>query len=124
MVRGWFIVGSIAGLLAVGLGAFGAHALRAHFQANPNLHSNYQTAVDYQFVHALALLAVVLAKGQWSTRFLDWSGTTFTLGILLFSGSLYVLSLTGTRAWGAITPIGGVALLAGWALLALAAWRG
>jgi uncharacterized membrane protein YgdD (TMEM256/DUF423 family) len=123
MVRAFFVGGSLAGGLAVGLGAFGAHALRAHFQANPDLHSNYLTAVNYQFVHGLALLAVASAQDRWPSPTLHWAGYSFILGILVFSGSLYALSLTGTRVWGAITPIGGVAFLLGWALLALTAWR-
>lgn len=124
MVRGFLIAGSIAALLGVGLGAFGAHALRAHFQAHPELEANYRTAVNYHFYHAFALIAVAWASGRWSAPVLAFAGYAFLAGLLLFSGSLYLLSLTGVRAWGAVTPFGGVAFLLGWGLLAWGAYRG
>ncbi len=85
----------------------------------------WQTGVQYQAWHALALLAVgVLMQRAASSRLLAWAGVLFAVGIVLFSGSLYALALTGLRGLGAITPLGGVAFLAGWLVLAVAAWRG
>ncbi|MGA9531283.1 MAG: DUF423 domain-containing protein [Anaerolineales bacterium] len=117
-----FMLGSIAGLLAVALGAFGAHALRAVLQGD--MESTYQTAVRYHLVHALALLAVAWAASQWQSSLIPIAGYAFIAGLILFSGSLYALSLTGIRLLGAITPFGGVAFILGWALLAVAAYRG
>jgi uncharacterized membrane protein YgdD (TMEM256/DUF423 family) len=123
MVRGFLIAGSLVALLAVALGAFGAHALRAHFEARPELQPNYQTAVQYHFFHAFALIAVAWAANEWAHPMIPVAGYLFGAGVLLFSGSLYLLSLTGVRAWGAVTPFGGVAFLLGWALLAWGVFR-
>ena len=123
--RMFIILGSVFGLLAVALGAFGAHALRSHFVANPSLADNYQTAVQYHFMHSLALVAVGLALQHWSGgSALPLAGGLFAAGILLFSGSLYLLALTGTRWLGAVTPFGGVAFILAWALLAWGVYRG
>ncbi len=112
-------IAAISGFLAVALGAFGAHALKARLP--DDLLAIYHTAVQYQFWHTAALLAVGLLLLHFPQHaLLKYSGWLFVAGILIFSGSLYVLALTGTRWLGAITPIGGVALLAGWLLLALA----
>jgi len=114
-------------MTAVIFGAFGAHALKQRLPANL-LHS-YETAVQYQFWHALALLAVALLLLQWpASRLLQATGWLFTLGIILFSGSLYILSLTEVRQIGAIsigpiTPMGGLCFIVGWFLLMLAAWQ-
>ncbi len=123
MSKAFIIIGAISGALGVGLGAFGAHGLRAYFEANPALGDNFQTAVQYHFVHALALLAVGLALQQWQAASLPIAGYAFIAGLLLFSGSLYLLSLTGQRWLGAITPLGGVAFILGWVLLAWGVWR-
>lgn len=123
MMRAMLLIGSLAGFSAVGLGAFGAHALRPHFAAQPQLQSSFETAVQYQFFHALALLLTAIASSQWPSTLFQWAGGAFTLGILLFCGSLYFLSLSGVTAWGALAPFGGVAFLMGWALLAAGAWR-
>lgn len=109
--------GCIAAFLAVALGAFGAHALRDHLE--PRLLAIYQTAVQYQFYHAMAL--VVFAVSGVRSRVVP---LLFGLGIFLFSGSLYALALTGVRALGAITPLGGVAWLVAWILWAIAFGRG
>jgi uncharacterized membrane protein YgdD (TMEM256/DUF423 family) len=116
MERTFLIAGALLGALAVGAGAFGAHALKDRVAAD--LAATYELAVRYQMYHALALLAV----GILSTRFPGWTvhlaGWLFLGGTLIFSGTLYVLVLTGLRWLGAITPIGGTALLLGWLLLA------
>ena len=122
---GWFWVriGAIAGFLAVGMGAFGAHSLSDRLKAL-GTSATFETAAQYQMYHALALLAVGLLSlaGRTGTA-VTVAGWGFLLGILIFSGSLYILSLTGIRWLGAITPIGGVALLVGWLALAVASGR-
>lgn len=108
-----------SGFVAVALGAFGAHGLRGRLA--PALFDVYQTAVQYQFYHSLAwLLVAVLGLSAPSAR-LRFSGICFGAGILLFSGSLYVLALSGIHWLGAVTPLGGVGFLLGWLLLAAAA---
>jgi uncharacterized membrane protein YgdD (TMEM256/DUF423 family) len=106
-------------MIAVAAGAFGAHALRARLA--PDLLAVFETAARYQMYHALALLALGWAATRWHSRLVIWSGRLFLAGTLVFSGSLYLLALTGTRWLGAITPFGGAALLAGWGCLAVAA---
>ena len=106
------------GFLAVALGAFGAHALQARLSAE--LMATFQTAVQYHFYHALALLgAAVLSAQSPASALPRVSGYLFFAGIVLFSGSLYVLALTGARWLGAVTPLGGLAFLAGWLCLGL-----
>lgn len=117
------VTGAVMGFLSVALGAFGAHALRRHFEAFPSLQSTFETATHYQMVHALALLAVMWAAQKWPNQLFNWAGYLFIAGIILFSGSLYILSTTGIRWLGAITPLGGVAFLAGWLCLAIGIWR-
>jgi len=111
------VIGSAFGLLGVALGAFGAHALRGRL--SPGDLDIFETAVRYQLVHAVALVAVALLADRIPGAASSWAGWFFTSGILIFSGTLYVLVLTGPRWLGAITPIGGVALLLGWLALAL-----
>ena len=116
----FFLLGSLSGGLAVAFGAFGAHALKAHL--TPDLLATFETGVRYQMYHALALLGVAVALTQWPTS--SWpnlAGWLFVIGMLLFSGSLYLLCLTQKRWWGAVTPFGGLAFIAGWLCLALAA---
>lgn len=116
------LLGSLNAMLAVVLGAFGAHALKA--KLSPELLTVYQTAVQYHFYHALGLLAVgVLILWMPATTLLKYSGGVMLAGIVLFSGSLYLLSVTGLRLLGAITPIGGLCFIVGWLLLAIAIWR-
>jgi uncharacterized membrane protein YgdD (TMEM256/DUF423 family) len=117
-------LGAGAAFLAVATGAFGAHALGAHFEAHPDLEGTYHTAVQYLFYHAVGLLVIAWAVTRFQTQTVAIAGYLFVAGIVLFSGSLFALSLTGVRWWGAVTPFGGLAFLSGWALLALAAWRG
>jgi len=116
------LVGALLAFAAVAAGAFGAHALKARLPADAL--AVFETAVRYHLVHALALFAVAWATTQWPGRAANVSGWLFIAGIVLFSGSLYLLVLTGQRSFGAITPLGGVSLLAGWLALAWAAWRG
>ncbi|MEM7034247.1 MAG: DUF423 domain-containing protein, partial [Chloroflexota bacterium] len=97
MDRIFTIIGAIYGLLAVGTGAFGAHALKAHFAAFPGLEATFETAVRYHFYHALGLLFIAWASTQWPSTWIHWAGYLFAIGILIFSGSLYILVLTNTR---------------------------
>lgn len=122
MARYFISLAALGGFLAVAIGAFGAHALRARLDEYSM--GVFQTAVQYHFYHSLSLLAVgLLCLWQPQSRLLMSSGLAFLFGILVFSGSLYLLSLTGARWLGAITPLGGVSFLLGWALLVAAAWR-
>ena len=117
MTRRYLLFAAINGFVVVMLGAFGAHALEARLGAD--LLDIWHTAVQYQMFHTLGLLSVAaLAATQPPTPALQWSGRLFVAGLLLFCGSLYVLALTGIRVLGAITPAGGLAWLAAWALLA------
>lgn len=110
------LMGAIAGFLGVALGAFGAHALKARLSAE--LLAVWKTAVEYQLYHALALVLVGLLAAQRPGSGYGAVTVCFALGILLFSGSLYAYALSGVRALGMITPVGGLLFLAGWALLA------
>ena len=115
MSNPWLMLAALFGFLGVALGAFGAHALRARL--SPDMLRVWETAVNYQFWHALALLGVGLLVLRTQSAWLTAAGSLFALGLLLFSGSLYALALSGIRPLGAITPIGGVLLLGGWLCL-------
>ena len=117
----WVRVGAVAMFLAVALGAFGAHALRQRL--SPEMLAVFEVGVRYHVYHALALFAVAWVADRSPGSLAQASGWAFTLGIVVFSGSLYLLSVTGVRWLGAITPIGGTAFLAGWVLLFLASSR-
>jgi uncharacterized membrane protein YgdD (TMEM256/DUF423 family) len=119
-VRTFAVLGAINGLVAVAAGAFGAHELRARLA--PERLDNWELAAHYQIVHALALLAVAWLAERGGRTALA-SGWCLVAGIAIFCGTLYLLAVTGARWLGAITPLGGLALLAGWALLAVTAWR-
>ena len=115
-------LGAIFGFLGVGLGAFGAHGLRDRL--SPQMLAVFEIGVRYQMYHAFALLFLGLAmRMDLAPRTLAKAGWCFVAGIVIFSGSLYALALTGTTTFGAITPIGGLAFLAGWALLIIASLR-
>lgn len=121
MDRIFFLIGGIFAFLAVAAGAFGAHALKSRLAAD--LFDIFEVGVRYHMYHALALLAVAWVCTRWPGNLTVASGWLFVAGIVIFSGSLYILSLTGLRWFGAITPIGGVAFLSGWVCLILAIWR-
>jgi len=107
-----------AGFTGVALGAFAAHALKARLA--PDMLAVFETGVRYQMYHALALMALAALSDRLNGRLIEAAGWLFVGGIVLFSGSLYLLAVTGVTVLGAITPIGGVAFLAGWACLVLA----
>jgi len=116
MTRLFLLLGSLGCFLGVGLGAFGAHALKAHL--SPEFLSIFETGVRYQMYHSLALLGLGMLSHLFPelTR-LKTVGFLMTAGTVIFSGSLYILCLSGVKAWGAVTPIGGVLLLSAWLLL-------
>ncbi len=122
MTRKFWVLGATLALLAVAIGAFGAHVLQ--HRLTPDRLNVFEIGARYQMYHALGLLAVGWAAEKWPGRWSVTSGWLFAAGTLLFSGSLYALALTGASWLGAIAPLGGAAFLAGWACLALAAWRG
>lgn len=122
MRSNWLLVGAAIGFLAVAAGAFGAHALRDSLSSEGV--GWWRTAAEYQLIHAVALVVVgVLGRAEPPLACLRVAGLGFTIGIVLFSGSLYALALTGIRGLGAVTPVGGVAFLAGWAVLAWSVTR-
>jgi uncharacterized membrane protein YgdD (TMEM256/DUF423 family) len=121
MDRLFFSLGAVSGAIAVAAGAFGAHTLK--LRLTPDLLAIFDTGARYQMFHALALLAAGWAVSRWPGAAARAAGWCFVAGTVVFIGSLYVLSLSGIRALGAITPVGGVLFIAGWLLLAVAAWR-
>ncbi len=122
MDQRFFVFGCLAAALGVALGAFGAHALRDRL--GPQMIAIFETGVRYQLIHALALLAVgIVRAGRPESAALAASGWLFVAGIVLFSGSLYLLTLTGPRWLGAATPVGGVSFILGWVFLALGVMR-
>jgi len=122
MARFFFVAGAVLAGLAVAAGAFGAHGLEG--RVSPDRLETFHTAVTYQIYHALALLAVGWAAVQGGGGLVHGAGYCFLAGILVFSGSLYLLVFTDTSWLGAITPLGGAAFLAGWGLLAWGVGRG
>ena len=126
----WIILGSLLAALAVGMGAFGAHGLRAHLLSGDlpaaegqRLLETFETAARYQMYHALALVLVGLLAQHRDSRMFGAAGGLFLAGVVLFSGSLYALVLTRMKWLGAITPLGGLAFILGWVALAIAAAR-
>ena len=124
MHRTYLRIATLTGALAVILGAFGAHKLKTIVA--PDVVSTFQTGVTYQFYHALALLAVGILFKRYKNKWIDWAGRLFVLGIILFSGSLYLLTAlqatrkVGLEGFGILTPVGGVLLVAGWLCFFLA----
>jgi uncharacterized membrane protein YgdD (TMEM256/DUF423 family) len=119
MDRTFLLVGAVAAFLGVALGAFGAHGLRARI--SPEMLAVFETGVRYQMYHALALVLTSVLMNRMGGWLVVTAGWCFIAGIALFSGSLYALALTGVTVLGAITPLGGLAFLAGWGCLSLAA---
>ncbi|MCC5906626.1 MAG: DUF423 domain-containing protein [Balneolaceae bacterium] len=116
------ITGSVLMAIAVAMGAFGAHIVQE--MLTPDRFDVYQTAVEYHFYHAIGLLILgAVSVRMPESKWLKWSGVSFFAGILIFSGSLYVLTLTDTGWFGMITPIGGVAFILGWTFFAIGIWK-
>ncbi|GIP20895.1 MULTISPECIES: DUF423 domain-containing protein [Paenibacillus] len=121
MNRKYVGIGALLLLLSVAIGAFGAHALE---KILGDYKATYETGVHYHMIHAVGIILIALAAGQWGeSRKLLWAARLMVAGIILFSGSLYVLSITGIKVLGAITPLGGVAFIIGWLLFAMAAFK-
>ena len=120
MDKTFLLIGAVMGALGVGLGAFGAHGLRGRL--TPDMLAVFETGVRYHMYHALAILLVAALVGRVDSRLIPAAGWAFTAGITIFSGSLYVLAVSGITVLGAITPIGGLAFLVGWACLVFAAF--
>ncbi len=123
MQRQYIIAAAILGFLGVSIGAFGAHGLADTLQATGR-EATFDTATQYLQLHALALLIVALLSAKYAARWLRWAGMLFIVGVVLFSGSLYVLALFDLGFMGAVAPLGGASFLAGWACIGIAAWRG
>jgi uncharacterized membrane protein YgdD (TMEM256/DUF423 family) len=121
MARLWLLLSAFAGFTGVALGAFATHGLKSRL--SPEHLAVFQTGSHYQLIHALALFGVGLLALQVPGRLVNLAGAAFALGILLFSGSLYLLTLSGIGKLGIVTPFGGMAFLAGWLCLGLAAWK-
>ncbi|MCB8928767.1 MAG: DUF423 domain-containing protein [Ardenticatenaceae bacterium] len=123
MSKLFIILGAAFMMLGVGAGAFGAHGLSSYFEKFPDMAATYDTAVRYHVYHALGLFAAAWLADKYPVSLTTWGGYLLVAGIVIFSGSLYLLVFTRQSWLGAITPIGGVAFIAGWACLLLAAWR-
>ena len=121
MERFFFAAGSLTAFLGVALGAFAAHSLKSRL--TPEMLDIFEVGVRYQMYHALGLFVVAWASSRWPESNFNPAGWAFIIGIIIFSGSLYLLSLTGIRWLGAITPAGGIAFLIGWAILIWTAGR-
>jgi len=119
--RSLAVVGAVLAFLAVAAGAFGAHALEARL--DPEALELFRTAARYHMYHALALVAVAGLAARWPDPLWGVAGGLFVTGVVVFSGSLYALAATGLRWLGAVTPVGGLALLAGWLCATVAGWR-
>jgi len=119
MDRAFLLTGALSGFIAVAVGAFGAHGLRNRL--SPEMLAVFETGVRYHLFHTFAVLFVAVAAARFDGWLVRGAGWSFTAGIVLFSGSLYALALTGVTTLGAVTPIGGLAFLVGWGFLAVAA---
>lgn len=122
MPSAWFGIGAVTAAIGVGLGAFGAHGLKS--RVSPEMLVVFETAVRYHMIHALGLLAIGWAATRWPGGTVQAAGIAMLAGIVVFSGSLYVMVLTGARWLGAVTPLGGLSFIVAWLLLAWAALRG
>jgi uncharacterized membrane protein YgdD (TMEM256/DUF423 family) len=119
--RVFFVIGALSAFVAVGLGAFGAHALRSRLTSE--MLTIFEVGVRYQMYHALGLLAVAWASSRWPGNEVRAAGWCFAAGTVIFSGSLYLLSVTGQRRLGAVTPLGGLGFIVGWLALAWGVWH-
>lgn len=122
MTRQFLIIAAVLGFFGVALGAFGAHGLESTLEANGRT-DTFETAARYHMYHALALIGVAWLAKQYPSRLMTWAGYLLTVGVLIFSGSLYILAVADLGIMGAIAPIGGTALLAGWGCIGYAAWQ-
>ncbi len=124
MPRTFLLLAALLGCLGVALGAFGAHALESRLEANDRA-DTYQTANRYHLIHAVALIGVALVATQITpaSNWVNWAGNLLFLGTLIFSGSLYILAVFDLRIMGAVAPIGGTLMVAGWLCLGVAAWQ-
>ncbi|MBS1812152.1 MAG: DUF423 domain-containing protein [Acidobacteria bacterium] len=121
MERVFFLLGALSSCLGVAAGAFGAHALKTRLSAD--MLATFEVGVRYQMYHAFGLIAVAWVLTKWPSSLATLSGWCFLIGTVLFSGSLYLLTLSGVRWLGAITPLGGVAFLVGWLCLGIGVWK-
>ena len=121
MERVFFIIGALSAFIGVAAGAFGAHGLKTRI--GPEMLSVFEVGVRYQMYHAFALIVTAWVLTKWPSMPVTAGGWLFVIGTILFSGSLYLLSVSGIRWFGAITPFGGVAFLAGWLCIAWGVWR-
>jgi uncharacterized membrane protein YgdD (TMEM256/DUF423 family) len=121
MERLFFVFGSLSALVGVGAGAFGAHGLKGRL--DPEMLSIFEVGVRYQMYHAFALIAAAWSQAKWPSKLVRIGGWMFVVGTVIFSGSLYMLSMTDEKWLGVITPFGGLAFMAGWACIAWAAWK-
>jgi uncharacterized membrane protein YgdD (TMEM256/DUF423 family) len=121
MAKTILMTASVLLALAVALGAFGAHGLKS--QLSTDMLQTYKTGVEYHFYHALGLLLIGILAVMYPSGLLKWSAILLTAGIIVFSGSLYVLAASGIKWLGAITPLGGLSFIAGWVVLFLAVWK-
>jgi uncharacterized membrane protein YgdD (TMEM256/DUF423 family) len=122
MERVFFVIGALFALLGVAAGALGSHTLKSRM--NAEMLSIFEVGVRYQMYHAFALIAAAWAQAKWPSRSGAAGGWLFVAGTILFSGSLYLLSVSSVRWFSAFTPVGGLAFMAGWVCIAWAAWRG
>ena len=121
MERVFFVLGALSAFIGVAAGAFGAHGLKGRMSAE--MLSVFEVGVRYQMYHAFALIAAAWVQATWPSSIVIAGGWLFVIGTILFSGSLYLMSVSGVRWLGAITPLGGLAFLAGWVCIAWGAWR-
>jgi uncharacterized membrane protein YgdD (TMEM256/DUF423 family) len=121
VARVFFLLGAVSAFVGVAAGAFGAHGLKSRLSVE--MLSVFEVGVRYQMYHAFALMAAAWAYAKWPSSIVTAGGWLFAIGTVLFSGSLYLLSVSGVRWLGVITPLGGIAFLAGWVCLAWGAWK-
>ena len=121
MERPFFVFGALSALIGVGAGAFGAHGLKGRL--DPEMLSIFEVGVRYQMYHAFALIAASWSQAKWPSKLVTIGGWMFVVGTVIFSGSLYMLSMTDEKWLGMITPFGGLAFMAGWACIAWAVWK-